>query len=335
MYTGFRHRRLDGKEYDDFIERFVLAVKRNFPRALLQWEDFAKQKAFTLLERYAGRILSFDDDIQGTGAVAAAALMTAMKIKGERFRDQKFVIAGLGQAGAGIASAIRDLLMEEGASADEARARILACDAPGLLTESTAGLAPYQKSFAQARPPMSFAEVVRSEKPSVLIGVTATPGLFSDELLSHLAERPVVMALSNPTSKSECTADDVIRATDGEGLMAFGSPFPGVSQCNNMYVFPGVGLGALVSNASRVTSKMFVAASKALSAQVTDEQRSRNLLLPDLANIRAVSAAVAKAVAGEARDSGIGDVRTDSEYETAIRKAQWEPHYYPFRAGER
>jgi len=334
LYTGYRQKRLDGKAYDDFIERFVLAVKRNFPHALLQWEDFAKQKAFKLLERYAGRILSFDDDIQGTGAVAAAALMTAMRIKGERFRDQRFAIAGMGQAGTGIASAIRMMLLEEGASEEEARSKILACDAAGLLTEETPDLAPHQKPFAQPREAMSFADVVRKEKPTVLIGVTATPGLFSAELLSQLPDRPVVMALSNPTSKSECTPDEVARATNGKGLMAFGSPFPGVSQCNNMYVFPGVGLGALLSNASKVTAGMFVAASKALSAEVRDDERGKNLLLPDLAGIRAVSVAVAKAVACEARDSGHGSVMSDDEYERVIRKAQWQPHYYPFRPGQ-
>jgi malate dehydrogenase (oxaloacetate-decarboxylating) len=335
LYTGYRKKRMTGKAYDDFIERFVLGVKRSFPRALLQWEDFAKDKAFNLLERYADRILSFDDDIQGTGAVATAALLSAMRIRKERLRDQKFAIAGMGQAGVGIASSIRMMLREEGLSDDEARSRIFACDLNGLVTEDQTGIPEYQKRFAQRSKPMTLHEVVREIKPSVLIGVTATKGLFDAELLEQMGrnhERPVILALSNPTSKSECTADEVRKATNGRALIATGSPFPGTSQCNNMFVFPGVGLGALVSNATKVTANMFLAASKALSAQVQRE----NMLLPDLDNIRAVSAAVAKAVACEARDSGLGWLLSDDEYERVIAKAQWQPHYYRFRAsGER
>ena len=318
LYTGYRRKRLSGAAYDDFIERFVLGVKRNFPRALLQWEDFAKEKAFMLLERYADRILSFDDDIQGTGAVAAAALMTAMRIRKERFRDQIFAIAGMGQAGTGIASNIRAMLLEEGASEQETQEKIFGCDVGGLL--------------AHPRAPMTLAQVVREAKPTVLIGATATAGLFDSEILHQMArnhERPVIMALSNPTSKSECTLDDVTRATKGKALVAFGSPFPPASQCNNMFIFPGVGLGALVSNATRITSKMFLAASRALSAEV----RKPDMLLPDLEDIRTVSAAVAKAVACEARDSGVGARLSDLEYERRIRRAQWEPKYYRLRAG--
>ncbi len=330
LYTGYRQKRLTGKAYDDFIERFVLGVKRNFPRALLQWEDFAKDKAFKLLERYSDRILSFDDDIQGTGAVALAALMSAMRIRGERFADQRFAIVGMGQAGVGIASMIRMMLLEEGVSEEKVRSRIFACDLAGLLTEETPNLTPQQKRFAQPLEPMTLQEVVRQKKPTVLIGVTATHGLFTADLLR---DAHVVLALSNPTSKSECTPADVVEATNGRALVATGSPFPPTSQCNNMYIFPGIGLGALVSNASKVTANMFLAASKALSAQVRDDERARGMLLPDLENIRAVSAAVAKAVACEARDAGLGWLLSDEEYARVIAKAQWKPHYYSYRPG--
>lgn len=336
MYTGYRHRRLDGAEYEELVERFVLAVKRNYPRALLQWEDFAKQKAFMLLERYADRILSFDDDIQGTGAVALAALMTAMRIKGQRFSDQRFAIVGMGQAGTGIATNIRTMLLQEGASEDEARSRIFAIDAGGLLTEDTPGMTKYQALFAQQHAPATLEEVVFNDKPTVLIGVTATAGLFNRELLAQMArndEQPAIFALSNPTSKSECTPDDFCAATSGRALVAMGSPFPGVSQCNNMFVFPGVGLGALVSDAAKITPEMFVRASKALSGMVRAKQRAKNLLLPDVSDVREVSFQVARAVALEARDCGLGRLLTDEEYERVIRSAQWEPHYYPFRAG--
>ncbi len=354
MYLGFCRRRLEGEEYDDFIEHFVLGVKRNFPNALLQWEDFAKHKAFKLLERYRDRILSFNDDIQGTGAVSLAALITAMKIKRQRFSDQRYVIVGMGQAGSGIAMNIWTMLKEEGASDEEAQSRIFALDAPGLLMEDTPGLEPYQRKFTQKRSAVagwklqdpatiSLPEAVRNSGATVLIGVTAQCGLFSEEILTQLAkntERPIIFALSNPTSRSECTPEEVAKSTGGKGFIATGSPFPAfqhdgkeyvTSQCNNMFIYPGMGLGALVSKAAKVTSKMFLSASKALSALVTPEQRSQNMLLPNLKEIREVSFHVAKAVAIEARDSGIGRLLSDDEFERVIRKAQWEPHYYHYR----
>ncbi len=358
LYTGHRKTRMDGAEYDEFIERFVLGVKRNFPNALLQWEDFAKNKAFRLLERYSERILSFDDDIQGTGAVALSALMTAMRIRKERFRDQKFLVIGMGQAGIGIASNIYAMLLEEGASAEEARSRVLGCDLPGLLMEDSPELNRYQEPFAQRRSAVagwklaspgtiSHLDVLRNAKPTVLIGVTASAGLFSAEVLAEMAknhDQPVIFALSNPTSRSECTAEEVARATKGRGLMAAGSPFPPfecegrritTSQVNNMFIFPGLGLGALVSNATKITPGMFLAASKALSGMVREEQVAQRMLLPDLNDIRHVAAVVAKAVACVARDSGLGRLLSDEEYERVITKAQWQPRYYPFRAGDK
>ena len=354
LYLGYRQKRLRGKEYDDFIERFVLGVKRNFPNVLLQWEDFAKHTAFTLLERYRDRILSFNDDIQGTGAVSLAALMSAMRIKKQRFSDQRFVIVGMGQAGTGIATNIRNMLIEEGATSEEAGVRIFAYDVPGLFLEDTPGLSDSQKRFAEKKgildswaldspDEISLLDVVRNSKASVLIGVTATNGLFNAAILGQMAkndDRPVIFALSNPTSKTECTPQEVARATRGRALGATGSPFAPfdhegkthvTSQCNNMFIFPGIGLGALVSKSAKITTKMFLQASKALSGLVTEEQRSRHMLLPALTDIRDVSALVAKAVAMEARDSGLGRILSDEEYERVIRKAQWEPHYYPFK----
>ncbi len=347
LYTGYRHRRLDGADYEELVERFVLGVKRNFPRALVQWEDFSKAKAFKLLERYTDRILSFDDDIQGTGAVALAALMTAMRIKGQRFRDQRFEIVGMGQAGTGIAMNIRSMLLEEGASEEEARSRIFAIDIDGLLIDDQPNLTKVQTPFAQPRSAVegwtllnpgavTYADVVRNAKPTVLIGVTASPGLFDQEILAQMAkndDQPVIFALSNPTSKSECTPEDVTAATAGRALIATGSPFAGISQCNNMFIFPGLGLGALVSDAAKITPSMFLRASKALSGMVRAKQRAKNLLLPDVSEVRNVSFHVARAVALEARDQGLGRLLTDEEYERLIRKAQWLPHYYPFRAG--
>jgi malate dehydrogenase (oxaloacetate-decarboxylating) len=354
LYLGHREKRLLGKEYDEFIERFVLGVKRNFPNALLQWEDFAKHTAFALLERYRDRVLSFNDDIQGTGAVTLAALISAMNIKRQRFSDQRFVVVGMGQAGTGIAMNIRTMLMEEGATADEASRRIFAFDYSGLLLEDTAGLSDSQKLFGQKKAALagwvldsphniSLLDVVRNSKATVLVGVTASNGLFDAAILSQMAkndDRPVVFALSNPTSQSECTPQEVALATNGRGLVATGSPFGSfeyggrtvvTSQCNNMFIFPGLGLGALVSKTTKITNKMFLQASKALGGLVTAEQRNRNMLLPELTDIREVSVCIAKAVAVEARNSGLGRILSDDEYERVIRKAQWQPHYYPLK----
>lgn len=356
LYLGWRHPRLEGDEYFEFIEKFVMGVRRNFPEAMIQWEDFAKHKAFTLLERYRERVPSFNDDIQGTGAVALAALITAMRIKKSHFADQRFLIAGMGQAGAGIGMHIRSMLRLEGLSEEECRQRIFAIDQPGLLLDDMPNLSDAQRVFAQDRATIAgwrlasadrvtLEDVIHNARPSVLIGVTAHAGLFSQELLAEVARhdpRPVVFALSNPTSRSECSLEDVARATDGRGLIATGSPFPelawngrtlGASQCNNLFVFPGMGLGALVARAPRVTDEMFFAASRALSGLVTAAQERNGLLLPPMSDIRRVSRAVAKAVAIEARDAGLGRLLDDQQYEYVVAQAQWVPRYAPYRAG--
>ena len=358
LYLGYRKPRLRGVEYQEIVEKFVLGVKRNFPDALLQWEDFAKQTAFTNLENYRERILSFNDDIQGTGATALAALMTAMRIKGSRFQNERYVIVGMGQAGTGIAMNIRAMLKEEGLSEEEARQRIYAVDVQGLLIEDDPKLEGPQRPMAQRRAAVAgwalddpgrigLQDVVRNVHPTVLIGVTAQPGLFSEAILAqaaHHTERPIVLALSNPTHKCECTPEAVWKATDGKGLVATGSPFPAMSwagrtlrasQCNNMYVFPGVGLGALVSRASRITDGMLLGASRAISACVSPGQEAMGLLLPEMKDIRAVSAAVAKAVGSEARNARLGRIVDDEQLEWMIHKAQWDPHYTPYRPATR
>ncbi|HEY3451430.1 MAG TPA: NAD-dependent malic enzyme [Myxococcales bacterium] len=356
LYLGVKQPRLTGQAYYDFVERFVLGVKRNFPNALLQWEDFAKHTAFTLLERYRERILSFDDDIEGTGATALSALLTASRIKKRPFKDERFVIVGMGQAGTGIARNIATVLREEGCGEEEVRARIFSIDMPGLLLEDTPGLEGPQQPFAQRRAAIAgwklespgrigLMDVVKNGGATVLIGVTAKANLFNTEILTALAknsERPVVMALSNPTSKSECTPMDVVRATDGKGLIATGSPFPrsewngrtfASSQCNNLYVFPGMGLGALVAKSLKITDRMFLAASKELSRLVSSEHEALGLLLPDMDDIREVSARVALAVARQARDDGLGRRLSDDELYAQIKRAQWKPAYTQYRPG--
>lgn len=356
LYLGWNNKRLEGDRYFEFIEKFVLGVKRNFPQALLQWEDFAKQKAFILLERYHDRILSFNDDVQGTGAIALAALMTAMKIKKSTFKEQKYVITGMGQAGSGIASNIIEMLKEEGLTEKEAVSLIYPVDMNGLITDDMPNLEAQMKRFAQKKERLvdwkldnpntiSLIDVVKNSKATVLIGVTAQTGLFNKEILSTMAqnvERPVIFALSNPTSKCECTALDVMNSTNGKGLMASGSPFGPIdgpegkiytSQCNNMYIFPGLGLGALISKTPKITYRMFLAASKELSNLVTEEQMRHGLLLPGFEDIRNVSFHIAKTVAIEARNSGLGRLIEDEQYDLIIKKAQWFPKYYYYRPG--
>jgi malate dehydrogenase (oxaloacetate-decarboxylating) len=356
LYLGIRKPRLRGAEYEELIEKFVLGVKRNFPGALLQWEDFAKHTAFKNLDRYRERILSFNDDIQGTGSTALAALMTAMRIKKSRFQDERYVIVGMGQAGTGIALNILAMLKEEGLSAEEARKRIFAVDMQGLLLEGDPLLEGPQEPLAQRRSSVEgwklddpsrigLEDVIRNAHPTVLIGVTAQPGLFSEAILAETAKhsaRPIVLALSNPTHKCECTPEAVWKATDGKGLVATGSPFEPMdwkghtlqaSQCNNMYIFPGVGLGALVCKATRVTDGMFLAASRAISEFVTPEQEAMGLLLPEMKDIRKVSASVAKAVGIEARNAGLGRMLDDDQIGAVVTKAQWVPAYPAYRPG--
>ena len=358
MYMGYRHPRIRGAQYEEIIEKFVLAVKRNYPDALLQWEDFGKSTAFKNLDRYRNRILSFNDDIQGTGATALAALMTAMRIKRSRFQDQRYLIVGMGQAGTGIAMNIMAAMAAEGLTAEQARERIFAVDMQGLLVEDDPALEPPQKPMAQRRAAVAdwkladpgritMEDVVRNARPTVLVGVTAQPGLFSQSILAEVGrctDRPVVLALSNPTSKCEATPEQVWTATEGRGLVATGSPFPPFpfggqtllsSQCNNMYIFPGVGLGALVARATKVTDAMLMAASRALSELVTPDLEAKGLMLPPMEDIRAVSARIALAVAKEARDSGLGRILDDEELEKLLLKAQWDPHFVPYHAAER
>ncbi len=357
LYLGWNHKRLENDKYFEFIEKFVLGIKRNFPQALLQWEDFAKQKAFVLLERYNDRILSFNDDIQGTGAIALAALMTAMRIKKSSFKDQKYLIVGMGQAGSGIATNIIEQLKTEGLTEEEAASLIYGIEVNGLLTDDMPDLEVQMKRFTQKRDKLkdwklenpgtiTLMDVVKNSKATVLIGITAQTGLFSHEILSQMAqndEQPIIFALSNPTSKCECTPADVVKATKGKGLMACGSPFAPVegpngllhtSQCNNMYIFPGLGLGALISKTPKVTSKMFLEASKELSSLVTEEQMSQGLLLPGFKNIREVSFRIAKKVAIEARNSGLGRLLDDEQYDEILHKAQWFPKYFNYRPGK-
>jgi malate dehydrogenase (oxaloacetate-decarboxylating) len=355
LYLGIKKNRLRGDAYFEVIERFIQGVKRIFPRALLQWEDFGKEQAFVLLDRYKERLPSFNDDMQGTGAVAAAALRTTSRINCRPLSQEQIVIYGFGQAGSGVANAIANQIhSEEGISIAEARKHIWPVDKFGLLLNGM-NVEPYQIDFVHPREDIaswsvdkskspSLAEVVYNSKATILIGLSAQPGAFDKALLTNLAantKRPVIFTLSNPTSRSETTAAAVMEATGGRALIASGSPFPPVtlpdgrtaqvSQCNNLYVFPGMGLGAIVCQASRVTPTMFAAASRAVSEMVTQAQMDEGCLLPPLTNVRDVSYHVALAVAKQARDEGLGLIASDERLAELIKSAMWVPRYYPYR----
>ncbi|MGQ9853625.1 MAG: NAD-dependent malic enzyme [Candidatus Oleimicrobiaceae bacterium] len=353
LYIGLRQRRLTGEKYDAVIEQFVVGVRRTFPNALLQWEDFGKHNAFRLLERYRERICSFDDDIQGTGAVAMAVLLAAMRIKKERLCDQRFVILGQGQAGIGIARQIHTGLMEEGLSDAEAKALIFGLDKDGLLVEGMQ-VSDEQREWVKPRAAVAdwqlsdpsrigLLDTVRNAKATVLIGATGQAGVFDEAVLRQMSDNcqlPIILPLSNPTSKSECTPELAFQVTGGRCLCATGSPFPPIvvngqkwviSQCNNLYVFPGMGLGALVAGTPKVTDQMFMAASRALADMLTQEQLSTGQMLPAISDIRQVSAQVAFAVAQVARDSGLGMRVEDEQLLRVITNAMWEPKYLPYR----
>lgn len=308
LYLGTPQKRLRGPAYDELLEEFVRAANRKFPGVLIQFEDFVGPNALRLLDLYRDRVCCFNDDIQGTGAVALAALLASERVTGRRLPDEKVVIAGAGGAGTGIARAICAAMKEEGLSDEAARSRIWTTDSKGLVTKTGD---PYKREFAREGGPATFEETVRAVRPTVLVGVAGTAGLFSEDVLRNLADRPVVLPLSNPTSLSECTPEDVRRATGGRGLCATGSPFAGASQCNNVFVFPAVGLGVLASRADRVTDRMFLAAARKLAA-LADVASGQ--LLPRITDIRRVELEVARAVAGDAPIE------------------QWEPVYLPYRA---
>lgn len=357
LYIGLKHRRLEGEEYDFVIEEFVKGVRRNFPHAILQWEDFGKQNALRLLNRYKDRICSFNDDIQGTGAIALSTVYSAMRAKNEKLKDQRYVIFGFGQAGYGIANALVKGMMEEGLTEKESKERIFPVDKDGLILEGMK-TDEYQKPFEKDRETVvgwkfekegfiGLKDTVVNSKATVLIGTSGVGGSFDEEILKALAkncEVPLILALSNPTSKSECTPEMAFKATNGKCLIATGSPFLPVkvngeerfiSQCNNMYIFPGIGLGAIVAMTPKITDEMFIHSAKQVAEMVTPEELRKGKLLPDIKNIRKVSEMVAFIVAKTARDLEVGVRGSDERLLEMVRNSMWNPEYLPYRwAGE-
>lgn len=356
LYMGWRHERVRGREYDDFIEAFVQAVTRRFPRALLQWEDFAQANAGRLLARYRDRLCTFNDDIQGAAAVTTGTLLAAVRVTGTRLREQRVVVLGAGSAGCGISDQVCRAMMDEGLTEREARARLWLIDRHGLLCEGVPEVQPFQEPFVKPRAfveswqlerpdTIGFRDVVRHVRPTILIGASGQPAAFTEEIVREMAknvERPVIFPLSNPTAYSEATPSDLIAWTEGRALVATGSPFADdtfggrsvrIAQCNNSYIFPAMGLGVLGCGASRVTDGMFMAAARALadcSPALSDPLAS---LLPPLEEIRSVARHIAVAVATEAQNAGVAERTSPEELNRRIDAKMWTPHYPRLRAG--
>ncbi len=360
-YLGWRHKRITGDQYIDFIQRFARAFRNVFPNALCQWEDFSKQNAFAIRDTYLHDLISFNDDIQGTGAVALAGILTAMKIKGETLSDQVFLIHGAGAGGIGIAEQIKTALCESGMSREDARARIFALDSRGLITTDR-DLLPYKQKFAkdpasldwlQDEKDLRLENVVQKAGVTVLIGTSGQAGCFSREVVQAVLEhtdQPVVMPLSNPTDHAEAVPADLYSWSRGRALVGTGSPFPDVlyegasyrvGQANNVFVFPGVGLGTLASGAREVLPEFFTAAAYAVSSCVSKEAMAAGTLLPPVTDLAAVSLKVAQAVGEAAIANGVSRSCAFANFQhqndptrlkELVRKMRWSPDYLPLVA---
>jgi malate dehydrogenase (oxaloacetate-decarboxylating)(NADP+) len=340
LYIGLARERVRGADYDALVDEFIEATQKIFPGVVVQFEDFANHNAFRLLAKWRKRICTFNDDIQGTAAVALAGVMTAMRITGAKLADQRLLYLGAGEAATGIADLAVAAMVASGAGEAAARRCNWLFDSKGLVHAGRTDLAEHKKPYAHEHAPIaSFAEAVRVLRPTAIIGVAATAGTFTEEVVREMArinERPIVFALSNPTSKSECTAEQAYRWSDGRALFASGSPFDAVTidgrtfvprQGNNSYIFPGVGLGAIVTRAKHVTDQMFMAAVDALVEQVKKSDLDQGSLYPPLARVRDVSAHIAAAVAQVAFDRGLAGVPRPADLLGFVRSQMYEPVY--------
>ncbi|MCH4561908.1 NAD-dependent malic enzyme [Halomonas sp. EGI 63088] len=349
MYMGWRHPRIAQAEYDAFMEEFIAAVKRRWPKALLQFEDFAQANALPLLERYRDRLCCFNDDVQGTASVCVGTLMAACQARDEGVGQQRVVFVGGGSAGCGIAEQVVVAMQAEGLTEKEARSRVFMVDRDGLVTADMEGLWDFQRRLAQDPALLNdwrgrdLLEVVTQVRPTVLIGVCGQPGIFTEEVVRAMhagCSRPLIMPLSNPTSRAEATPEDVLTWTDGQALVATGSPFAPVvhdgitypiAQCNNAYIFPGIGLGVVASGAKRVTDAMLMSASRALAREAPLVKEGEGALLPRLSQIRELSKAIAFDVAAQAQGEGVAPKTNGTKLRDAIERNSWNPEYRRYR----
>lgn len=352
-YLGWRHARIEGKEYDDFVDQFVQGIKRHFPNVLLQFEDFSQQHAYPLLQRYRDQLCTFNDDIQGTAAVAVAAVLAATKVAKIPLKDQRIAVLGAGSAGCGISEQIICAMVTQGLTEAEARSHFYLVDRNGLLHDGMKDLLPFQQAFAHPQQSLakwtlekpgniSLIDVINNIKPTILIGVSGQPSQFTEPLVRAMTtycKRPIIFPLSNPTSKAEATPHDLLNWTEGLALVATGSPFDPVivggqtidiAQSNNSYVFPGMGLAVVAGKARRVTDSMMMAAAIALSELAPAIETGKGRLLPELSTIRTVSQHIAKAAILQGIREGHVDAMSEEQIDKAIQKTMWSPKYEPF-----
>jgi malate dehydrogenase (oxaloacetate-decarboxylating)(NADP+) len=340
LYLGWNHERIEGEAYDDLVEEFVSAVQAAFPKALIQFEDFLTPNAYRLLRRYRDEVLCFNDDIQGTAAVSLAGVYASTRVSGARFEDIRVMFLGAGSAATGIGDLMTRALVDTGLSAEEARRRLWFVDVNGLVVQGRDDLMPHNLPYAHAHEPMDFVASIQSIRPHVLIGATGHSGTFTKEVVKTMADinaRPVIFALSNPTSRAECTPDQAYRWSEGRAVFASGSPFPAVeleegrtlhpAQGNNAYAFPGIGLGAVACGARRITDEMFLAAARALADEVSEEDLASGALYPPLNRIRELSLSVAASVANVAYASGIASSPRPKDLRGHLADLMYQPYY--------
>ena len=353
MYMGTRAKRIEQAEYDEFIELFIQAVKRRWPHVMLQFEDFAQPNATPLLNRYRDEICCFNDDIQGTASVTVGTLLAACRAKGTKLSQQNVAFVGAGSAGCGIAEQIINQMVSEGISEQQARAQIFMIDRYGLLTESMASLRDFQQKLVQQKQSLqhwsiasefaSLLEVMNNAKPGILIGVSGQPGLFTEQVIKAMYQhntKPIIFPLSNPSRQVEATPNQVISWTEGNAIVATGSPFEPVeyngnkypiAQCNNSYIFPGIGLGVVAGNVNRITDEMLMVASETLAANSPIANGGQNELLPPITAIAQLSKEIAFAVAKVAFEQGLALAISDEQLRSRIEHNFWQPAYRQYR----
>ena len=353
MYMGARHKRINQEQYDEFLDLFIKAVKRRWPNVLLQFEDFAQPNAMPLLKRYKDTICSFNDDIQGTAAVTVGSLLAACRVKDVKLSDQKVVFVGAGSAGCGIAEQIISQMVSEGISDEQARSQVYMVDRFGLLTEGMEGLRDFQAALVQQKDALtdwqysgdfaSLLDVMHCAKPDILIGVSGQPGLFTEQVIKAMhsgCEQPIIFPLSNPSRQVEAHPIDVIEWTNGQAIVATGSPFGEVEyngekfiipQCNNSYIFPGIGLGVIAAKAKRITDAMLMVSSEMLAEASPRANTGKGSLLPALVEIEPLSKKIAFAVAKKAMEEGVALEMSDEAILKAIEKNYWYPEYRNYK----
>jgi malate dehydrogenase (oxaloacetate-decarboxylating)(NADP+) len=340
LYPGLKKKRVSGKEFDDFVEAFVTAINEVFPKICIQWEDFAGKDAIRILEKYRDRVCTFNDDMQGTAAIATAGIITGSRFSGKSFSEQRILFFGAGAAAFGIAEMLVHKFQKDGLNKEEALQRVWMFDINGLLVRSRTDLADYQKPFAHdSEPSNNFAESILKLKPTAIIGVSTVGGAFNQQVIENMCavnERPVIFPYSNPTSHSECTAEQAYTWSKGKAIFASGSPFAPVTfegkifrpgQGNNVYIFPAVGLAIFATEAKRVTDEMFVTAAEAVAEQITEENFANGLIYPLIDNILEVSYNVAIKVAEKIFESGLAGVKKPADIRTFIKSKMYEPKY--------